>query len=112
MFPEFKIVRRQRPVTIAVESSTFSRPAANAAIEAACDGPVSLSFTSGGDVLTGRYDGRRVWLETTTGSGRTSHASRRHGRVGRGVGRFALALTGTMLTALTWETTGARSSGE
>jgi hypothetical protein len=101
MFPEFKIVRRQRPVTIAVESSTFSRPAANAAIEAACDGPASLSFSSGGDVLTGSYDGLRVWLEVTTGSGRTSHASRRHGRVGRGVGRFALTLTGTMLTALT-----------
>ncbi|MER6941398.1 hypothetical protein ABT284_26950, partial [Nocardioides sp. NPDC000441] len=81
MFPEFKIVRRQRPVTIAVESSSFSRPAANAAIEAACDGPVSLSFTSGGDVLTGLYDGRRVRLEVTTGSRRTSHASRRHGRV-------------------------------
>lgn len=101
MFPEFKIVRRQRPVTIAVESSTFSRPAANAAIEAACDGPVSLSFTSGGDVLTGGYDGRRVWLAVTTGSRRTSHASRRHGRVGRGVERFALTLTGTILTALT-----------
>ncbi|MGY0539403.1 hypothetical protein ACW14X_17950 [Nocardioides sp. YJ-D4] len=113
MFPEFKIVRRQRPVTIAVESSSFSRPAANAAIEAACDGPVSLSFTSGGDVLTGLYDGRRVRLEVTTGSRRTSHASRRHGRVGRGVTRFALTLTGTMLTALTCqETTGARSSGE
>ncbi|MFD4324959.1 hypothetical protein ACFWQC_10020 [Nocardioides sp. NPDC058538] len=112
MFPEFKIVRRQRPVTIAVESSTFPRPAANAAIEAACDGPVSLSFTSGGDVLTGSYDGRRVSLTVTTGPRRTSHASRRHGRVGRGVGRFALTLTGTMLTALTYETTGARSSGE
>src|SRR5688572_11650050 len=98
MFPEFKIVRRQRPVTIAVDSTTFPRPAANAAIEAACDGPVSLSFTSGGDVLTGFYDGRRVSLQVATGSRRTSHASRRHGRVGRGVGRFALTLTGTMLT--------------
>ena len=109
MFPEFKIVRRQRPVTIAVESSSPTRPAANAAIEAACDGPVSLTFTSGDTVLTGRYDGRRVWLQTagarsaamTTGSRRTSHASRRHGRAGRGVDRFALTLTGTMLTALT-----------
>ncbi|MBG6094458.1 hypothetical protein [Nocardioides luteus] len=101
MFPEFKIVRRQRPVTIAVASTSSSRPAANAAIEAACDGPVSLSFTSGGDVLTGSYDGRRVSLEVTTGSRRTSHASRRHGRAGRGVDRFALTLTGTMLTALT-----------
>lgn len=101
MFPEFKVVRRQRPVTIAVESTSSSRPAANAAIEAACEGPVSLSFTSGEDVLTGRYDGRRVSLQVTTGSRRTSHASRRHGRAGRGVGRFALTLTGTMLTALT-----------
>ncbi|SDK33260.1 hypothetical protein SAMN05428985_103625 [Nocardioides sp. YR527] len=103
MFPEFKVVRRQRPVTITIESSTFSRPAANAAIEAACDGPVSLSFTSGGDVLTGSYDGRRVSLTVTTGSRRTSHASRRHGRVGRGVARFALTLTGTMLTAMTYQ---------
>ncbi|MFJ9391744.1 hypothetical protein ACIRON_23190 [Nocardioides sp. NPDC101246] len=103
MFPEFKVVRRQRPVTITIESSTFSRPAANAAIEAACDGPVSLSFTSGGDVLTGSYDGRRVSLTVTTGSRRTSHASRRHGRVGRGVARFALTLTGTMLTAMTYK---------
>ncbi|GGR58064.1 hypothetical protein J2S40_003433 [Nocardioides luteus] len=105
MFPEFQIVRRQRPVTIAVDSTSSSRPAANAAIEAACDGPVSLSLSSGGDVLTGRYDGRRVWLETTVGSRRTSHASRRHGVVERGsrrrVRRFALTLTGTMLTALT-----------
>ncbi|MEU6133853.1 hypothetical protein [Nocardioides sp. NPDC047086] len=107
MFPEFEVVRRQRPVTIAVESTGFPRPAANAAIEAACDGPVSLTFASGGDVLTGTYDGRRVWLAVTTGSRRTSHASRRHGRAGRGVGRFALTLTGTMLTALTREASGA-----
>ncbi|OIJ27793.1 hypothetical protein [Nocardioides luteus] len=102
MFPEFEIVRRQRPVTIAVESTSPSRPAANAAIEAACDGPASLTFASGGDVLTASYDGRRVWLTVTTGSRRTSHASRRHGRAGRGVARFALTLTGTMLTALTF----------
>lgn len=101
MFPEFKVVRRQRPITIAVESTSGSRPAANAAIEVACDGPVSLTFTSGGDVLTGSYDGRRVRLAVTTGSRRTSHTSRRHGRVGRGVDRFALTLTGTILTALT-----------
>jgi hypothetical protein len=107
MFPEFEIVRRQRPVTITVESTSPSRPAANAAIEVACDGPVSLTFTSGADVLTGRYDGRRVWLETTSGSRRTTHASRRHARVRRGAGRFALTLTGTMLTALIQETDGA-----
>ncbi|MEI7054798.1 hypothetical protein WBG06_03190 [Nocardioides sp. CCNWLW239] len=113
MFPEFEIVRRQRPVTIAVESTSPARPAANAAIEVACTGPVSLSLASGEDVLTGTYDGQRVWLTVTTGSRHTSHASRRHGRVGRGVDRFALTLTGTMLTALTCaETTGARSSGE
>jgi hypothetical protein len=104
MFPEFEVVRRQRPVTITVESTSSSRPAANAAIEVACDGPVSLTFTSGGDVLTGSYDGRRVWLEVTTGARRTTHASRRHARVRRGASRFALTLTGTMLTALTRET--------
>ncbi|GGU26251.1 hypothetical protein [Nocardioides albus] len=110
MLPEFKVVRRQRPVTIAVESTSSSRPAANAAIEVGCDGPVSLTFTSGGDVLTGRYDGRRVSLAVTTGSRRTNHVSRRHARVGRGADRFALALTGTVLTALTREGATARGT--
>lgn len=101
MFPEFKIVRRLRPVTIAVESAPDARPAANAAIEVTTTGPVSLSFASGTDVLTGTYDGTNVSLRVDTGSLRTSHASRRHGRPGRGVDGFALTLTGTMLTAMT-----------
>lgn len=123
MLPRFEVVARHRPVAVvgipftseaydgssATTSGTASTPhlAPYAAIEVALppDAGTTTLALAGADGSTLRVivtDGA-VSLSVVVGGSETQHRSRRHGRVGARPSRIALALTGTHLSALTFE---------
>ncbi|NHA01479.1 hypothetical protein G5V59_21270 [Nocardioides sp. W3-2-3] len=124
MLPRFAIVARHRPVEIvgtplvaeryddprAQQSSTAALPllAPFAAVESVARGPRRRHHREPG--RTGRLPGfsavldqGRVRITIRSGAAETVHRSRRHGRTRRSPGRLALALTGTHVSALTFE---------
>lgn len=123
MLPRFAIVARHRPVEIvgtpllaeryddprAQQSSTGTLPllAPFAAVELSLSGrgggtTASLAGPDGSQ-LSAVLDKGRVGITVRSGSEETIHRSRRHGRTRRSPGRLALALTGTHVSALTFE---------
>lgn len=123
MLPAFEIVARHRPVDVvgtpllteayddpmAQQSSTGKLPllAPFGAVE------VSLSSRGGGTAaslagpdgsqFSSVVDQGRVCITVRSADGESIHRSRRHGRTRRSPGRLALALTGTHVSALTFE---------
>ncbi|MEV4999871.1 hypothetical protein [Nocardioides sp. LML1-1-1.1] len=123
MLPRFEIVARHRPVDVvgstllaeryddprAQQSSTGALPllAPFAAVELSLSGrgggtAASLAGPDGSQ-LSAVVDQGRVWITVRSGATETVHRSRRHGRTRRSPGRLALALTGTQVSALTFE---------
>jgi hypothetical protein len=127
VLPRFEIVGRQRPVAVvgvplhseeydagsAPQSGSSATPhlAPYAAVEVglASESPDARPATtlalSGADgtVLRVRLEGRAVSLSVEAGGEETHHRSRRHGRATSAPTRLGLALTGTQLSALTFE---------
>lgn len=123
MFPRLEVVARHRPVAVvgvptrqesyrpgdAHESDSSMTPflAPYAACEVtlgAGSGTATLSLSgSDGTRLCVDLTGDRVSLQVSAAGSTTAHRSRRHGRVATPPARFALALTGTHLSALSHE---------
>ena len=99
MLPRFVVAGRRRPVDLVVPGSSLAEVLAP---YAAATGPgPALQLASGSDRLAAHWDGRRAWLEVTTGGRTTRHRSRRHARTRGPVRELGLTLTGTHLSVLT-----------
>ena len=122
VLPRFEVVGRTRPVDLVSPTSVLvdggaavgelhdtPHPAPYAAalrtVPPGFGGHLEVVLVSGGDRLTGWYDGARgaVGLHVEAGGSASHHRSRRHGRTAGPVDALAVTLTGTHLTALARE---------
>lgn len=123
MLPRFEIIARHRPVAVVglplagatyagtpgPQSHTCETPlvAPYGAIEVLLDsapGTTTLTLSAAAGASLGvTLEGDVVSLSVSDGRGSSHHRSRRQGRTGAPPSRLALALTGTQLSALTFE---------
>lgn len=123
LLPRFEVIARHRPVAVVgvplveawyddtsgPQSNTGETPliAPFGAIEVVLDsapGTTTLTLSAAAGASLGvTLTGDAVSLSVSDGRGTSHHRSRRHGRTSAPPSRFALALTGTQLSALTLE---------
>lgn len=100
--PPFVAAGSARPVDLARPETLATPLAPYLCLEAGGD-PTTLQLASGDDRLAVTYDGTGCALSVTARGETTEHRSRRHGKPEAPVERVALTLTGTRLSALTFE---------
>ncbi len=102
LLPPFAAAGSARPVDPARPEALAAPLAPYLCVETG-GAPTTLALASGDDRLAVTYDGTGCALSVTAGGETTEHHSRRHGRPEAPVERLALTLTGTRLSALTFE---------
>jgi len=103
VLPRFEIVHRTRPVDLVRPGSEPVAPYVAVTAEVTGPGPASVSLVGGEAELSAVLGDDGLALQITTGTGTTSHRSRRFGRPDEDVTGVAVSLTATHVVGYTRE---------